>query len=175
MFPDQGNQGSSSRYSPLLQIDRLGGAPVNRGNQFPHHFVSWKFEKPHGAENMAILVPQPAQNSLRVIAYNILNDPQKVNMVGWDVAPGTWEVTEGVDTNGDDQPDMAIFTRTLAFERTGEITFTIPPRKNYIIQLELKEKGVPYWSRPDLGIGRDDVKVKDGKVQATVHSLGAVD
>ena len=161
-------------YSSII-VDRLGGAPVNRGNQFPHHFVSWKFEKPHGAENMAILVPQPAQNSLRVIAYNILNDPQKVNMVGWDVAPGTWEVTEGVDTNGDDQPDMAIFTRTLAFERTGEITFTIPPRKNYIIQLELKEKGVPYWSRPDLGIGRDDVKVKDGKVQATVHSLGAVD
>ncbi len=158
-----------------IQEDRLGGTPINRGNQFPRHFVSWTFEKPHGAENMAVLVPQPARNSLRIIMFNILNDPQRVNMTGWDVEPGSWEVTEGIDSNGDDTPDTAITTRTVAFERTGEIAFTIPPRKNYIIQAELKEKGTPYWSRPDLGIGKDDVRVKDGKVAVTVHNLGSVD
>jgi hypothetical protein len=36
-------------------------------------------------------------------------------------------------------------------------------------------KGVPYWSRPDLGIGEDDVKVEGNRVKVTVHSLGSVD
>jgi hypothetical protein len=161
-------------YGSILE-DRLGGAPINRGNQFPHHAVSWKFEKPHGVENAAILVPQPSPVSLKVIAYNILNNPQNVTMVGWDVEPGTWEVTEGIDTNGDDMPDTVTGTRTVTFERTGELAFTFPPRKNFIIQLELKEKGTPYWPRPDLGVGKDDVRIQGGKVHVTVHSLGSVD
>ena len=37
------------------------------------------------------------------------------------------------------------------------------------------EKGVPYWSRPDLGIGPGDVKVEGGRMKVTVHSLGSVD
>jgi hypothetical protein len=34
---------------------------------------------------------------------------------------------------------------------------------------------VPYWSRPDLGIDREDVKMTKGGMEVTVHSLGAVD
>ncbi len=34
---------------------------------------------------------------------------------------------------------------------------------------------MPYWSRPDLGIGEDDVKVEGGRMKVTVHSLGSVD
>jgi hypothetical protein len=33
---------------------------------------------------------------------------------------------------------------------------------------------VPYWSRPDLGIGADDVAVDGNKMKVTVHSLGSV-
>lgn len=161
-------------YGSILE-DRLGGAPINRGNQFPRHFVSWTFKKPHGAENMAILVPQPSRASLRIVGFNLLNDPQTAAMTGWDVEPGMWEVTEGIDTNGDDEPDTVSSTRTVRFERSGSVEFTFPPRKNYVIRMELKEKGTPYWSRPDLGIGPEDVTVKDGKVRVTVHSLGAVD
>ena len=161
-------------YGSILN-DRLGGAPINRGNQFPWHKVSWKFDKSYGAENVAILVPQPSSSLIRVIAYNLMKDPLAVTMVGWGVDPGTWEVTEGIDTNGDDLPDTAIQNRTVTFERTGELQFTFPPRKNFIIQMDLKEKGTPYWSRPDLGIGKDDVQVKGGRVQVTVHSLGSVD
>jgi hypothetical protein len=161
-------------YGGIIE-NRLGGAPINRGNQFPHHVVSWKFEKPYAAENLAILVPQPWPSAVKIVAYNIMNDPLKGTVIGWDVDPGAWEVTEGIDTNGDDTADTAIVTRTLAFERTGEIAFTFLPRKNYVIRMELKTKGTPYWSRPELGIGKDDVTVKGGKITATVHNLGSVD
>ena len=44
-----------------------------------------------------------------------------------------------------------------------------------MLELKLVEKGVPYWSRPDLGIGTDDIKVEGNRMKVTVHSLGAVD
>jgi hypothetical protein len=44
-----------------------------------------------------------------------------------------------------------------------------------VLDLKLVTKGVPYWSRPDLGIDSDDIKVDGRKMQVTVHSLGAVD
>ena len=53
--------------------------------------------------------------------------------------------------------------------------FTFAPHTTTVVELKLTEKGVPYWSRPDLGIGADDVKVEGAKMNVTVHSLGAVD
>jgi hypothetical protein len=41
--------------------------------------------------------------------------------------------------------------------------------------MKLVTKGVPYWSRPDLGIDAEDVKVSGGSMKVTVHSLGSVD
>ncbi len=37
---------------------------------------------------------------------------------------------------------------------------TFAPHATTVIELKLVSKGVPYWSRPDLGIERDDVKVE---------------
>ena len=34
---------------------------------------------------------------------------------------------------------------------------------------------MPYWSRPDLGIDPEDVKVDGAKMTVTVHSVGSVD
>jgi len=161
-------------YGGIVE-NRLGGAPINRGNQFPHHAVSWKFEKPDDPEKVAILVPEPSQTSLKVIVYNLSDAPVNGTMTGWDVAPGTWDVTYGIDENGDDSADMVLKKRTAAFERTGEITFTFPSKKTLIIEMELKGKGTPYWERPDLGIGRDDVHIEGGRLTVTVHSLGSVD
>ena len=44
-----------------------------------------------------------------------------------------------------------------------------------MIDLRLVSKGTPYWSRPDLGIGRDDIRAIGRTLSVTVHSLGAVD
>lgn len=55
--------------------------------------------------------------------------------------------------------------------RTGPFA----PRRTTVLELKLAAKGVPYWSRPDLGIGDEDVKVEGNRMKVTVHSLGAVD
>ena len=64
--------------------------------------------------------------------------------------------------------------RTVDLERTGELALTFPPRAETTIELELVSKGVPYWSRPDLGIAPRDVRLDGETLSVTVHSLGAV-
>ena len=157
-----------------IVTDRLGGWPIRRANQYPEHFVSWKFEKPASGEDVAVLVPEPSSSSIRIIAFNVGKDPVRGKVIGWDVEPGTWEVSEGIDSNGDDMPDTDIRKRTVVFERSGEIPLTFPPRKTVVILLKHKKKGVPYHKRPDLGIGRDDVTVRGSTVTVKVHSLGSV-
>ena len=41
--------------------------------------------------------------------------------------------------------------------------------------MKLKSKGKPYWERPDIGIGGDDIEVQGNTIRVKVHSLGSVD
>lgn len=56
-----------------------------------------------------------------------------------------------------------------------DLTFTFAPRTTTELDLKLVKPGVPCWSRPDLGIDREDVKVNGSRMTVTVHSLGSVD
>jgi len=158
-----------------LQRSRLGGVALWRNNLYPGHYVSWKFEKPADYRSAAILIPDASPERMTVIAYNLEKIPVTAVMTGWDVEPGKWEVVQGIDTDGDDRADRDITKRRVGFERTKTLEFTFPPRKTTVITLKLKKKGTPYWKRPDLGMSRDDVVVKDGRVSVTVHSIGSVD
>jgi hypothetical protein len=60
------------------------------------------------------------------------------------------------------------------FERSTGVDITFAPRAATTIELRLVSKGVPYWSRPDLGITEHDVQVRGASMRVTVHSLGAV-
>src|SRR5262249_34655798 len=65
--------------------------------------------------------------------------------------------------------------RTVDLERTAAVDFEFPPRALTVLELKLVSKAAPYWSRPDLGIGREDVTVRGNRVTVKVHSLGSVD
>jgi len=158
-----------------LQRARLGGIALIRNSYFPGHAVSWTFQPPATEASTAILIPNATRQSLKIIAYNLSEAPVKANMTAWDLEPGQWEVTQGVDTDGDDLADGATSTRTIEWERTGIVELTFPPRTTTILNLKLVANGTAYWSRPDLGIGREDVVVKGPKVTVTIHNLGSVD
>jgi len=95
-------------------------------------------------------------------------------MTGWEIDPGKWEITQGIQAS----KDAAVTGTkkwTAEFERSRDLTLTFAPRTTTVLELKLVSNGVPYWSRPDLGIGTDDVKVEGNHVNVTVHSLGSVD
>ena len=157
-----------------LQRARLGGIALVRNNEFPGHAVSWKFAPPAYDQSVAILVPDATSTSFKVIAYNLEPTPVRATMTGWNIDPGIWEITQGIDTNGDDNADLDVTNSTAIFERTRAIEFTFAPRTTTVLTLKLKTPGTPYWERPDLGMDRDDVQVYGREVRVRVHSLGSV-
>jgi hypothetical protein len=84
-------------------------------------------------------------------------------MTGWDVEPGAWSMAV------DGGP-----AATVAFERSTGLDVTFAPHATTTIELRLVSKGTPYWSRPDLAIGPDDVHIEGRKLSVKVHSLGSV-
>jgi hypothetical protein len=158
-----------------LQRARLGGVALMRNYVYPGNVVSWNFDAPATGESVGILVPEGTPDHIKIIAYNLEAVPVKAKMTGWEIDPGKWEITQGVQGAAADAPLQDVRTRTETFERSRDLEITFPPHVTTVIEVKLVEKGVPYWSRPDLGIGADDVKVDGGRVKVTVHSLGSVD
>ena len=161
--------------SQELQRSRLGGVALARSALYPGHVVSWKFKKPANSESAAILIPDATTKQMTIIAYNLETIPITGIMTAWDIEPGTWELVQGIDTDGDDVPDRSMQKQKIELERTRELELVFPPKAITVVKLKLKSRGKPYWKRPDLGIGEDDVVVQGGTVKVKVHSLGSFD
>ncbi|HVU32421.1 MAG TPA: LamG-like jellyroll fold domain-containing protein [Opitutaceae bacterium] len=157
-----------------LQRARLGGVALVRNALFPGHVVSWRFAAPANDQSVAILVPDATPTAIKVIAYNLDQTPVHATMTGWNIEPGVWEITQGVDSRGTDNADSDISTWTAPFEQSKSIELTLPPRTTTILTLKLKTPGTPYWQRPDIGIDPQDVVVRENTVHVRVHSLGSV-
>lgn len=158
----------------ILQRTRLGGLANKRSQMTPGHTVSWRFDGADGTD-IAVLVKDATKTGFKVIAYNTTDKPVTATMTGWNVAPGQWTLSEGLDANGDDAIDGTAQTRTVAFERSLGTTITLAPRQTTIVDMALATTGDDPAKRADLGIGRGDVVVKGSAITATVHSLGAQD
>jgi len=157
-----------------LQRSRLGGIALRRSSIYPGHNVSWKFKAPATGESVAILIPDATTKHMKIIAYNLENIPVTADMTAWDIDPGKWEVSVGIDSDGNDKPNTISSKRTVSLERSGNLELTFPPGKTTIVQLKLKSHDRHYWKRPDLGIGDADVRIQGNTVLVTVHSLGSV-
>jgi len=147
----------------ILQRERLGGIALRRNQTWPGNAVSWRFDDPEGALKTAILVPGATPTHFKVIAYNTGDTPQSAEMSTWNVQAGEWEMV----TNGTTTP--------LHLERSAATRVTFAPHATTEIEFTLKTPGEEVATRPDLGIGGDDVVVKGGRLSVTVHSLGAKD
>jgi len=158
-----------------LQRARFGGIALTRNHVYPGNAVGWKFAAPATPSSLGILVPEATPDHLKIIVYNLEAVAVKAQMIGWEIDPGKWEITQGTRGNAEAEPVENLSTRSESFERSTSLDFIFAPHTTTELSLNLVEKGVPYWSRPDLGISADDVKVEGNRMKVTVHSLGGVD
>jgi hypothetical protein len=156
-----------------IQRARLGGVALVRNAIVPGHAVSWEFQGRDG-EQVAILVPDATPRHLTVIGYNLGTESVQARMSTWDIEPGSWQVTVGTRQDPASGTLSNPVATTWELERSSTIPVTFAPGTCTVIELRQVSAGVPYWRRPDLGIGREDVRIDGGAVRVTVHSLGAV-
>ena len=157
-----------------LQRARLGGVALVRNATYPGHAVSWEFPEAGAERSVAILAPVATPRRVRLLAYNIAQTPVKARMTGWDLEPGTWTVTRGLGTERGEMQAGSVETQSREFGRTGQMEIVFAPRALTMIEMDLKSRGTPYWSRPDLGIAASDITVEGRTMTVSVHSLGAV-
>ena len=160
--------------SEYLQRTRLGGVALKRNWIWPGATVSWAFDKPDAAEQVAILVPGATPTHFKVIAFNTADQPVKAAMTGWTVTAGDWTMTSGTSASGADVAD-ATQTRSVPLEKSSSVDVVFAPRTTTVMEFTLAKAGPPTEHRPDLGIGVDDVRRTGRTVQVTVHSLGALE
>lgn len=157
-----------------LQRSRLGGVALVRGAIHSGHVVSWRFKAPSKDESLAILVPEATPSSVKIIAFALDQKPVEATMTAWNVEPGTWEILQGIDTNGDEKSDTILSRQAITLERSKSIQLTFAPRKTTVLTLKLQSGSTPYWQRPDLGIGSEDVALQGNVLHVKVHGLGSV-
>ncbi|WP_028914304.1 LamG-like jellyroll fold domain-containing protein [Pseudoxanthomonas sp. J31] len=160
--------------SEFLQRARLGGIALKRNQSWPGHTVSWRFERDEAAEEVALLVDAPSRERFTVTAFNTGKRPASAEMTTWNVAPGLWRVRSGVDRDGDGKIDGRRSERQVRLEKSRSTGLVFTPGRHQVFEFELVEAGTPVETRPDLGIGRGDVRVQGDVVELTVHSLGHV-
>ncbi len=158
-----------------LQRARLGGIVLQRDRVYPGNVVGWQFDGPATDESVAILIPEATPDHFKVIAYNLDSTPVKAHMTGWEIDPGKWEITQGTQARRNQRPDSERDHQSGRFRAQHQSRHHLPATPTTVLELKLVDKGVPYWSRPDLGIDPGDVKVKGKMMKVTIHSLGSVD
>ncbi len=161
--------------SEFLQRARLGGLALKRNTTYPGHTVSWRFADDAQAEQVALLVSAPSREAFKVIAHNTGARTANAAMTGWNVAPGRWRITSGMDRNGDETIDGRAQTREVTLESSTSVDLSFASGQTQVFEFELIEAGTPVEMRADIGVGRGDVRVVDGAVEVTVHSLGHAD
>lgn len=162
---------------PMAEIQRarLGGVALVRNFYVPGHAVSWRFDRPGDEERVAVLVRDPTPQRIRVAAYNLGTEAVTATMSVWDVEPGSWTVATGTRADTNEGPLSGGATRVAELERGGSLPVTFAPGVVTVVELRLEKKGAPYWSRPDLGISPEDVRVAGRTMTVTVHSVGGAD
>lgn len=160
----------------LLQNTRLGGIGLNKGSNYvPCNPVTWQFDGEDSAESIAILVSHSGSSSLKIQFYNTCGSARKVTMRGLEVAGGLWKVREGIDSDDNGIPDSGVTERKTQFGRESTVDFTVPSHENFSVEMSLEGEGSVSASRPEIGIGREDVRIAGGMIMVTVHNLGGVD
>uniref|UniRef100_UPI0035CA2D09 LamG-like jellyroll fold domain-containing protein n=1 Tax=uncultured Sphingomonas sp. TaxID=158754 RepID=UPI0035CA2D09 len=160
--------------SEILQRERLGGIALKRNQTWPGNTVSWRFERRDAAEQVAILLPGATPTRFRVIGYNVSKTPQAATMTTWSVTAGRWSMLAGTSRDGGKTVTAAAPAATLDLERSASVPVSFAPDVATVYDFALVTPTAPVETRPDLGIGRDDVVVQGRRVRITVHSLGSV-
>ena len=73
---------------------------------------------------LAILVPEGTPDHIKIIAYNLDPVPVKAKMTGWEIDPGKWEITQGMQARLQSAPLSDVSTRTEEFERSSDLEIT---------------------------------------------------
>jgi len=121
-----------------------------------------------------VLVNKPER--FKVALYNFEAKPQEGAIRVWALEPGSYEVTTGVDTAGDDRIHESARTSQTELWRGAAVPVSLPSRQVLIVDARQRSRAKPLMERPDVGVVTEDAEwdVEDGVLTVKVHNIGCV-
>jgi hypothetical protein len=135
----------------------------------PGHWVSWE----GGGSDYAALVLDATHTHFKAVVHSFHKQAQPMTMRVWRLPHGKYEITVGVDRDGDDQADEIIAHRTRELWRyDGAVEWNAPPGKTTVVELSLLKELPDIRLRPDWALGPGDIVFEDDVVVVTAHNVG---
>lgn len=145
------------------------------GYEYPSLLASWK----NTGKDVAILVNGGDQHFLQATLYNF-GQERSVQLRTWQLQPGRYCVSTGLDKNSDDNIDETLTTDTITItERVKDISLSLPGSQLLIVTVKQLQAypGNPV-PKADPGLTAKDILITPGAgnnmyvVQITIHNIG---
>jgi hypothetical protein len=166
-------QGGAPGRNELITA-ALGGKLQGRIEPHPHSLVvSWSDPDP----DIARLVSQADEKSVRFNLYNFGSAPRRQTVRFWRIPEGEFLLKVGEDKNDDgliDSEKSLLSQARLSLGRFATAEVEAPPQKNIAVSLELVKPRKRPAALPDLAIHPvKDIRQAGDKLTVTVHNIGS--
>ena len=142
---------------------------------YPQSKLRWRFFNLGDDEKLAILSPIALDDQVKLLVYNLSDKAVTARVFAKELIPGVWSFSGGVDTTGNDNADSVEWESEAVFEWSKGVELSFQPGVVNVVNMKLKEAGVPYAQRCDLGIGKEDIHLWPHGLNVTVHNLGSIE
>ncbi len=94
----------------------------------------------------------------------------------WGLEPGSYKITTGVDTIGDDEIHEEARTVESELWRGAAIPVSLPSQQLFVVDARQIDQAKPLKSRPDVGIVSEDAhwNAEEGVLTVRIHNIGCV-
>lgn len=153
--------------------------PAKDHVDLPFPAVRWR----HGRYELGVMLLEHGQTAFRAVCCNVGKQTRAFGAQFFELQPGAYSMTLGVDTDADDRVDRPIREELVKVERGTGITFDLEPAVEYILEMRQLSKGPGWSSQADLAICDRDVFCSSPAsgagtpttLKIRVHNIGSQD
>ncbi len=137
----------------------------------------------NGRYELGVVLLNHSPTRFKALCCNIGKDKRNFGLQLFELEPGIYRLSLGIDTNGDDRADKQVREEDISMERGTELALELEQGHEYLVELQQMAKGPAWQSRADVAVcGQDLFAIPAAPVagsQATlkvrVHNIGSED
>ncbi len=136
-----------------------------------------------GDYELAVVMLDHGLDRFKALCCNVGEKTRSVGAQLFQLEPGAYRMTLGIDTDGDDRADRVVREETVMIERGSIVDLDLEQGHEYIVELTQLAKGPAWESRADVAVCDDDLFCvpaapeprTEAELKVRVHNIGTED
>lgn len=151
----------------------------NNWVDLPRPSVRWR----NGDYELAVVLLDHSPRTFKALCCNTGDRKRSFGAQLFELEPGTYSLTLGIDADQDDRPDRLLRDEMVAIDRGTEFALDLDRGHEYIVELQQVARGKEWTSRPDVAVCSRDLFAVPASpepdmqttLQVRVHNIGTED